>query len=311
MDAIVSLGTIAFEYDFVKPEIVNENVIVIKNGRHPLQCISVPSFVPNDTYISPDKNIAVITGPNSSGKSVYIKQVGLLVYLAHLGSFLPAEKAIIGITDKILTRITSQESVSSPQSAFTLDLCQMSKIIRSHTPRTLCLIDEFGKGTTPVDGIALLATCIKRFVQQKAKVFFVVHFTEVLHKDIIDCTLENSITPFRMEMLTEKNSQGSNDLAEVDATPLFALKLGVAPSSEGLACARAAGMRSSILQRASNIKDAMTNKGPVRPIQRSNNLSTNLVKLFLQYEDWNVIENDGDGASDEVFQNLKLMINQN
>jgi DNA mismatch repair protein MSH5 len=311
LDAIISLGTIAFEYDFIKPEIVNESVIVIKGGRHPLQCISVDNFVPNDTYIAADKNIAIITGPNSSGKSVYLKQVGLLVYLAHLGSFLPAERAIIGVTDIILTRITALESVSSPQSAFSLDLCQISKIIRTHTPRTLCLIDEFGKGTTPIDGISLLATCIKHFISNKAKVLFVVHFTEVLHKDIIDCTLyKDSIQSFQMEMLIDKDMETNNDFRELEATPMYKLGLGIAPSSEGLLCAKAAGMKDSILQRALNIKESMTNKIRIRPIQNKGIDSTNLelVTTFLQTNDWNSqeerINNEGD------FQKLKSLINQ-
>ena len=270
-----------------------------------MQCISVNNFVPNDTFLNHENNIAVITGPNSSGKSVYIKQVGLLVYLAHIGSFLPVERAVIGITDKILTRITSQESVSSPQSAFTLDLCQMSNIIRLRTPRTLCLIDEFGKGTSPVDGISLLAASIKHFIHNKSKVFFVVHFTEVLHKEIIDCTVEQSIRSYRMEML--KDTQGTNDLSEVEATPLYKLNVGIAPSSEGIQCARAAGMRDSILLRASNIKEAMINKLPVRPIQRPSNHSTTLVKLFLQATDWNVQQED---ANEDDLQNLKSLISQ-
>ena len=313
LDAIISLGTIAFEYDFVKPEIVNESVVVIKGGRHPLQCISVDNFVPNDTYIAADRNIAIITGPNSSGKSVYLKQVGLLVYLAHLGSFLPAERAIIGVTDKILTRITALESVSSPQSAFSLDLCQMSKIIRAHTPRTLCLIDEFGKGTTPIDGISLLATCIKHFIFNKAKVLFVVHFTEVLHKDIIDCTLhKDAIQSFQMEMLKDRDLQIDDDFNELEATPMFKLGLGIAPSSEGLLCAKAAGMKDSILQRALNIKESMTNKIRIRPIQNKGIDSSNLelVSTFLQTTNWNSSNDERMNSSECDFQKLKSLINQ-
>lgn len=283
IDAFISLGVIATEMDFVRPEIVEESVIIIKEGRHLLQELTVDgNFVPNDTFISADKNIALITGPNSSGKSVYLKQVGLLVYLAHIGSWLPCTKAVIGLTDRIMTRISSYESVAAAQSSFSLDLGQIAKMLKTHTPRTLCLIDEFGKGTTPVDGIALLATTIKHFTTSKAKAIFVLHFTEILHPDILDEVAMQSINTFCMEthkplknaskgVLGEhrEGDNSDNDFNDSDGDeininrdgkelkqnygygfgidegeemmPLFRLKLGVAPSSDGIACAKNAG----------------------------------------------------------------------
>lgn len=283
IDAFISLGVIATEMDFVRPEIVEESVIIIKEGRHLLQELTVDgNFVPNDTFISADKNIALITGPNSSGKSVYLKQVGLLVYLAHIGSWLPCTKAVIGLTDRIMTRISSYESVAAAQSSFSLDLGQVAKMLKTHTPRTLCLIDEFGKGTTPVDGIALLATTIKHFTLSKAKAIFVLHFTEILHPDILNGVAMQSINTFCMEThkplknaskraLGEhgEGDNSDNDFNDSDGDeinidrdgkelkqsygygfgidegdemmPLFRLKLGVAPSSDGIACAKNAG----------------------------------------------------------------------
>jgi DNA mismatch repair protein MSH5 len=165
LDALISLGQIALERQYVRPEISDESTIIIKGGRHPLQeMTTTEGFIPNDTYLGPDKNVGLITGANASGKSVYIKQVGLLVYLAHLGSFLPCERAIIGLTDCILTRIASLETASKAQSSFTLDLNQVSHMLSSHTSRSLCLIDEFGKGTSPIDGIALvriITSCVQ------------------------------------------------------------------------------------------------------------------------------------------------------
>lgn len=283
IDAFISLGVIATEMDFVRPEIVDESVIIIKEGRHLLQELTVDgTFVPNDTFISTDKNIALITGPNSSGKSVYLKQVGLLVYLAHIGSWLPCTKAVIGLTDRIMTRISSYESVATAQSSFSLDLGQIAKMLKTHTSRTLCLIDEFGKGTTPVDGIALLATTIKHFTRSKAKAIFVLHFTEILHPEILDGVTMQSINTFSMETheslkSASKGIRGNvgegndsdNDFNDSDGNdrdtdpdgkglkqnygygfgtdegeemmPLFRLKLGIAPSSDGIACARNAG----------------------------------------------------------------------
>ena len=136
--------------------------------RHPLQELTVPSFVANDTNIAGYRpartglehedqdaldegahapNMILVTGPNYSGKSVYLKQVALITFMAHVGSFVPAESASIGLTDKILTRISTRESVSRTQSAFMIDLQQMSVALNLATPRSLLVIDEFGKGT--------------------------------------------------------------------------------------------------------------------------------------------------------------------
>lgn len=272
IDAIISLGVIATEMDFVRPEIVEESVIIIKEGRHLLQELTVEgAFVPNDTFINTSKNIALITGPNSSGKSVYLKQVGLLVYLAHIGSWLPCTNAVIGLTDRIMTRITSFESVAAAQSSFSLDLGQVAKMLKAHTSRTLCLIDEFGKGTTPVDGIALLATTVRHFAISKAKVIFVLHFTEILHPAILGPAVMECVNTFRMEThkpirqsidegqssdedagdedfgdnldhcSLSRRSNGFSNNDQEEPMPLFRLKLGVAPSSDGIICARNAG----------------------------------------------------------------------
>ena len=142
-------------------------------SRHPLLELAVPSYVPNDTrlagghfswaegtntftesptFSAPESNFTapsalILTGPNYSGKSVYLKQVAMIVYMAHVGCFVPAERAIIGLTDKILTRICTRESVSKAQSAFVIDLQQIALAMRLATPRSLLIIDEFGKGT--------------------------------------------------------------------------------------------------------------------------------------------------------------------
>lgn len=329
LDALISLGTIAFELKLTRPQIVEENVIVIKNGRHPLQELTVDCFVPNDTFLTDTKNIALITGPNSSGKSVYLKQVGLMVYLAHLGSWLPCDNAAIGLTDKIFTRIASLESNLNQFSSFSLDLNQVSKMLSHHTPRSLCLIDEFGKGTSPVDGIALLATVINHFAEKKAKAVFVLHFTEALHPSVLTPAATACVSTFRMDTysrpiedfeIDELNTReevlaqrGQSDgrgvtngtgtgpdgsltgFGAYDPTPLFKLKVGVSPSSEGIPCARMAGIPESILARAAAIKHCVSTKQAIHPVptQRANILSNvnvrRLVSIFLLVKDWTVV----------------------
>ncbi|KAJ4864495.1 exo70 exocyst complex subunit domain-containing protein [Trichoderma breve] len=158
-DALLALAIGATKYGWNAPQMTTENIIDIKGGRHPLQELLAPSFIPNDCFISDDNTAPgrrvqalVLTGPNQSGKSVYIKQVAAIVYLAHIGSYVPADKAVIGTVDKILTRISSRESVSSTGSTFALDLKQVSHAMKYATSRSLIILDEFGNGTTADDG---------------------------------------------------------------------------------------------------------------------------------------------------------------
>jgi len=154
LDCILSFASCAADLNFVRPEVVSgndgsneENFIFIENGRHPLQELIIDDeFIANDTMIDNTNRVNVITGPNFSGKSCYTRQVGVLVYLAHIGCFLPCDRAKISITDQILARISSVETCAVPQSSFQLDLTQMASIMRRSTSRTLVLIDEFGKG---------------------------------------------------------------------------------------------------------------------------------------------------------------------
>ena len=149
LDCILSLAGVAADLNFVKPQIASaeEGVIDIVNGRHPLQELIVnDEFIPNDTAINNDERVLVVTGPNFSGKSCYARQVGVLVYLAHLGSFLPCDEARISVMDQILVNFGDVETCSVPQSTFQRDLTQMAGILRKATPNSLVIIDEFGKG---------------------------------------------------------------------------------------------------------------------------------------------------------------------
>ena len=149
LDCILSLAGVAADLNFVKPQIApaEEGVIDIENGRHPLQELIVSDeFISNDTAMNNADRVLIVTGPNFSGKSCYARQVGVLVYLAHLGSFLPCDRARISVMDQILVNFGDVETCSVPQSTFQRDLTQMGGILRKATPNTLVIIDEFGKG---------------------------------------------------------------------------------------------------------------------------------------------------------------------
>ncbi|KAJ3057389.1 MutS protein msh5 [Rhizophlyctis rosea] len=150
IDCLLSLAEAAKKYNYRRPRMTNENVLHIVKGRHPLQELCVDVFIGNETALGgndDEPRAMLLTGANFSGKSIYLKQVALITYMAHIGSFVPAESATIGLTDKILTRIQTRETVSKVQSAFMIDLNQAAIAMRNSTPRSLVVLDEFGKGT--------------------------------------------------------------------------------------------------------------------------------------------------------------------
>ena len=310
LDATMSLGVVARERDFVRPSITEDRIIAIKSGRHPLQELSVDDFVPNDTFLDAQRNIAVVTGPNSSGKSVYLKQVGLLCYMAHVGSFLPCERAYIGMCDRLLTRISSIESSSTPQSAFTLDLCQMSRLLKAHTPRSLCLIDEFGQGTSPVDGISLLASTIDHFSQspQRCRCLYVVNYTEVLTPGLLAEATIAHVLCYRMTSYYPKAQDAGNNDANESSVPLYKLEVGVSPTAQGIHCAADAGVLESIVKRAKEVREHIQAGTPIHaqedPALLQNYSVAHLLRSFLAVRNWS----DVSQAPDAKLSALQVLL---
>lgn len=152
LDCILSFAICAQDLGFTRPELLTDSsgIINITNGRHPLQEILVENgtFIPNSTDINPEKRLEIVTGPNFSGKSCYARQVGVLVYMAHIGSFIPCDQAQISLFDQLIAHFSTVETGAVPQSSFQLDLSSMGNLLRrcTTTERSLAIIDEFGKG---------------------------------------------------------------------------------------------------------------------------------------------------------------------
>ena len=196
LDCLLSLASCARDLNLARPKLTSESVLHVTQGWHPLLQQNVAQLVPNDCAIGVSSDHAqtsggdsiadrliLLTGPNASGKTVYLRTMALITYLAHVGSFVPAEGAVIGITDGIYTRMHAKESSAIKASAFMLDLQQMAMMLRCATPRSLCLIDEFGKGTNAQDGICLLYGCLQEFLERGIscpKTLTCTHYTEVL-----------------------------------------------------------------------------------------------------------------------------------
>ncbi|XP_060259235.1 mutS protein homolog 5 isoform X2 [Ovis aries] len=190
LDVLLALASAARDYGYSRPRYSPQLLGVrIQNGRHPLMELCARTFVPNSAECGRDiGRVKVITGPNSSGKSIYLKQVGLITFMALVGSFVPAEEAEIGAVDAIFTRIHSCESISLGLSTFMIDLNQVAKAVNNATERSLVLVDEFGKGTNTVDGLALLAAVIRHWLALGPTcphVFVATNFLSLVHLQLL------------------------------------------------------------------------------------------------------------------------------
>lgn len=256
VDAILTLALAADKYEWAAPQMTSQNVIHIENGRHPLQELTVPSFIPNHCNLygeqewdnnQSSERCMIVTGPNSSGKSIYLKQVALIVYLAHIGSYVPAEMAVIGITDRILARITTPEGTDGQDSAFATDLKQLHYAITNMTPRSLLIIDEFGKGTNPDDGAGLLASMLETLRSlggNSPRCLLATHMCE-----IFNTTSLFSAQGFHLSYMDV--IQRSQDAATAqDIVYLFKLCDGYKTDSLGGHCAAVNGVPCQVVDRA-------------------------------------------------------------
>jgi DNA mismatch repair protein MSH5 len=225
------------------------HIIDIKDGRHPLQELtSERIFVPNDVHITNSECVNVVTGPNFSGKSCYLRQVGLLVYMAHIGSFLPCSSATISVTDHIGARIPTPESCSRPQSSFQRELTEISSILRRATNKSLVIIDEFGKGTNPVSGISILGATLKHLAKAQCRTVCATHLLELFSMNVLSDG-QDGIRARRMTMELPDSSKAGGGTA----LPLFKLEDGISPSSAAAVCARRAGVDPGVIDRTRQI----------------------------------------------------------
>ena len=254
LDCMIAMASVAGESGYVRPEITNSKVIKIKGGRHPLHELCVDTFVPNDCA-NGEKfgHVKIITSPNSSGKSVYLKQIALIVYMAHIGSFVPADSAHIGTVNAILTRIQTRESLGSNLSTFMIDVNQMADILHSCTGDSLVIIDEFGKGTCENNGLALLASCIKFIISNFSKphVFVSTHYHRLFE-----------VIPPSSDIIY----QTMDFLKGEETVYLYKLVDGVNRNSFALEVASAASIPAVLIKRIAFIQQAMKHGYPIKPL---------------------------------------------
>ena len=194
IDVFVSLSDVAEEYGYVKPDFNDNNVIDIVDGRHPIveRNVSADSYISNDCKVEKDENILLITGPNMSGKSTYMRQLALIVILAQIGSFVPASSASLPIFDKIFTRIGASDDLAGGKSTFMVEMIEAKNALVESTANSLLIFDEIGRGTSTYDGIAL-AQSILEYINNtiKCKTLFSTHYHELTKLENITEGIKN------------------------------------------------------------------------------------------------------------------------
>jgi len=246
LDCLLSFATIAAHNKYVRPVINDDEILEIKDGRHPVIEKQLPvgeEYIPNDVYLDSDKQqIIIITGPNMAGKSALLRQTALIVLMAQVGCFVPAQSAKIGVVDKIFTRVGASDNISAGESTFMVEMNEASSILNNISPRSLILFDELGRGTSTYDGISI-AWSIVEYIHEnkraKAKTLFATHYHELNE----------------MERTFERCKNYNVSVKEVNNQVIFLRKLvrGGSEHSFGIHVARMAGMPKSVVNRANEI----------------------------------------------------------
>jgi DNA mismatch repair protein MutS len=244
LDAIVSLAEVADDFEYVKPHVNDTSLLRIKNGRHPVVERTLNNFVTNDAALGGNgaPQIALITGPNASGKSTYLRQIALIVLMAQTGSFVPANDAVIGLTDRIFTRIGLYDRIGMGESTFMTEMVETAEILHNATPRSLVLLDELGRGTSTYDGLAV-ARAVLEYIHNHPKIntrtLFATHYHELTELENLLPRLEN------LHVEIEENGEELNFLYKVAK--------GVALRSYGVYAAKLAGLPKPVVRRAETL----------------------------------------------------------
>jgi len=253
LDVLVSLAQAGDEYNYIRPKLLDDGTIHIKDGRHPLveRILNRDLFVPNDTHLDNAQNeIMIITGPNMAGKSTYMRQSALLTLMTQVGSFIPAREASISPVDKIFTRIGASDDLVSGQSTFMVEMNEVSHILKYATNKSLVILDEIGRGTSTYDGMSIARAVIEHIRDHiGAKTLFATHYHELTDLED-DVHVKNYCIAVK-----EKGS---------DVTFLRRIIRGSADKSYGIHVAKLAGLPQEVVKRAETILIDLENTAPTK-----------------------------------------------
>ena len=300
LDTYISLALVASRNNYVRPKINTKGVIDIKNGRHPVVEKMIPNdmFIPNDTYLDNSKNrVSVITGPNMAGKSTYMRQTALIVLMAQIGSFVPAEKANIGIADRIFTRVGASDDLASGQSTFMVEMTEVANILRNATSRSLLILDEIGRGTSTFDGLSIAWAVIEYISNTKilgAKTLFATHYHELTE-------LEGKLAGVNNYCIAVKE-RGD------DIVFLRKIVKGGADKSYGIQVAKLAGVPDVVIERAKELVEELVSAditAAVKDIASENKKTKTKPQVHLDELDLEQISLFDTVKDDDVLEELK------
>ena len=244
LDVLASLAETAAHGGYIRPEVVSEDILEVEGGRHPVveQTLSGERFVPNDISFESGERVRIITGPNMSGKSTYLRQAALITLMAQMGSFVPAAAARIGVVDRIFTRIGAQDEIHAGQSTFMVEMVETANILHHATPRSLLILDEIGRGTSTYDGVSIawaVVEYIHNHPRLRAKTLFATHYHELTQlADLLPGVRNYNVA-----------------VSEADGKVVFLHKIvaGGADRSYGIHVGQLAGLPRPVVQRANEI----------------------------------------------------------
>ena len=281
LDCLLSFANVARRNNYVRPDVDDSEVLDIKNGRHPVIEQQLPlgeAYVPNDVYVDTDtRQVIIITGPNMAGKSALLRQTALIVLLAQMGSFVPADSARVGLVDKVFTRVGASDNISQGESTFMVEMNEAANILNNVSQRSLVLFDELGRGTSTYDGISI-AWAIVEYLHENnrahARTLFATHYHELNE----------------MEKTYKRIKNYNIAVREVGNKVIFLRKLveGGSEHSFGIHVARMAGMPKSIVERAAeilkrlesdNVKSNLGSREALRNQQQRQGMQLNLFQL--------------------------------
>lgn len=258
LDVYVSLADTAKKNNYVCPEVDMSDVLDIKEGRHPVveRFMKNEMFVPNDAHLDENRRLLLITGPNMAGKSTYMRQTALIIIMAQIGSYVPANSARIGVVDKIFTRIGASDDLSAGQSTFMLEMSECAYILKNATKRSFVVYDEIGRGTSTYDGMSIARAIVEYTVSKKlyAKTMFATHYHELTELSEV-C----------------KGVVNYNVVAKKKGDELVFLRRiveGAADQSYGIEVAKLAGVPKEIVKRADEILEEIESKHAVTPVAK-------------------------------------------
>ncbi|MCD7708368.1 MAG: DNA mismatch repair protein MutS [Clostridiales bacterium] len=297
LDVFASLAYVAEHNNYCRPDINEDGTIEIHGGRHPVveMMMDAGTFISNDTYLDGDEHrVSIITGPNMAGKSTYMRQVALIVLMAQIGSFVPADSANIGIVDRIFTRVGASDDLASGQSTFMVEMNEVANILRSATPKSLLILDEIGRGTSTFDGLAIAWAVVEHISDINllgAKTLFATHYHELTE-------LEGKLSGVNNYCVAV---QERGD----DIIFLRKIKKGGADKSYGIQVAKIAGLPDSVVKRAKEISKKLLENDVTEAVKDiSEESAENIDEKEIKMEQMSLFALSAD---DDIINDLKDM----